>query len=83
MTQIKIDLFFYGALKNYYGSKLGLMILTGTDLNGILRILKEMDHKASEILDSCKMAIDSEFAEPGYTISKPVEIVLLPPFSGG
>jgi hypothetical protein len=83
MNQITINLTFYGSLKSFFGEKQQMQVPEELDLAGVVQILKKKQPMASAQLDSCRLAVGSEFEAMEYRIIEPVEVVVMPPFSGG
>lgn len=83
MSSITLNILFFGPLKNFFGEKLSLIVPEGSVLEEVITKLKIISPEASDLLDSCKIAIDSTIEEPNFTLCKACEIAILPPFSGG
>jgi molybdopterin converting factor small subunit len=83
METVNISLVFFGSLKGFFGNQSDISVPRGTNLGILLKILKDKAPDATEILNSCRIAINSEFETIDFTIVQPGEIAILPPFSGG
>jgi molybdopterin converting factor small subunit len=83
MNIINIQIVFFGALKSHFGSHLQMSVPKGMALGQLVEILAEKAPAASEILTSCRIAVDSALEKENFTLRKSHEIAILPPFSGG
>ena len=83
MEKININLLFFGPLKSYFGDKSNMPVPKGTQLSQILKKLLENKPDAKDILNSCQIAVNSEFKSTDYSIVQSSEVAILPPFSGG
>ena len=83
METVNINLVFFGSLKGFFGNHSDISVPRGTNLGILLKMLKDKVPDAIEILNSCRVAVNSEFKTSDFTIVQPGEIAILPPFSGG
>lgn len=83
MENIDINVLFFGSLKPIYGNQMNLSIPRGLQLAAFIAKLKEMSPEATELLDSCRIAIDCELKNDDFAIDKSYELAVLPPYSGG
>lgn len=78
-----ITLILFGALKDHFEPQMNLEIETEWTGNQLFQHLKSLKPTASDVLNSCQLAINNEFIHPEEVIPEGAQIVLLPPFSGG
>ena len=83
MDLVDINVLFFGPLKTHFGSQLQMMVPKGLELRALIDMLKEKSPSASQILTSCRVAVDSELERGDFAINQSYRIAILPPFSGG
>ena len=79
----KITLILFGALKDHFEPQMNMEIEKEWTGNELFQHLKSLKPTASDVLESCQLAINNEFIRPEAVIPEGAQIVLLPPFSGG
>jgi molybdopterin converting factor small subunit len=83
METVNIHLVFFGSLKNFFGSVSEMAVPKGTNLDILIKMLRDREPDAVDVLNTCRVAVNSEFETKDFAIVQPGEIAILPPFSGG
>ncbi|MBP6611457.1 MAG: MoaD/ThiS family protein [Paludibacter sp.] len=80
---ISYNLVMYGALKDFFPSKMSLELADECTVKVLIGELKLKFPEASDVLSVCQLAVNDVFVSDEKFLLNGTEIVLLPPFSGG
>lgn len=83
MRNIQIKVLFFGSLKEFFCDQVELQVPDNINLGRLMKIFKEKSPEASNILSSCRIAVDNELRDLDFIVNEPLEIAFLPPYSGG
>lgn len=80
--EIRVKLF-AGAREAVGSAEVAVFATPETTAGELLDLLVEEFPDAAEILRSCRVAVEREFAADGSVVPKDAEVALIPPVSGG
>lgn len=83
MDKISIKIVCFAGLRKYFGAETTVHVEPGSSYSKIIDKLKEMKPEASEVLSSCRIAVNEEFVSLGEKIKSENTMFLIPPSSGG
>jgi molybdopterin converting factor small subunit len=83
MNTVNIRILFFGSLRAYFGDQMQMQVTHGLEIGDVMEILKTKSPDASDVLASCRVAVDSELEQCDFKLNQPHELAILPPFSGG
>jgi len=83
MDKRSIKIICFAGLRKYFGSEVTVLVETGASYSQVIDELKAINSEATEILSSCRIAVNEEFISLNEPL-KPTNILfLIPPSSGG
>lgn len=83
MSQRSVKIICFAGLRKYFGSETVVTIDTGASYSAVIDALKTLNPEASEVLPSCRIAVDEEFVSLSEPLKSENTIFLIPPSSGG
>ena len=73
----------FAILKDYFSSSLEIELGDTAKTADAIQALKELNPKASNVLDSCRIAVDETLVSRQFDLQEGATLFLLPPSSGG
>lgn len=73
----------FAVLKDFLGPEVSLELETGQSVKDVLSILRSNYPAASDVLNTCRVAIHEEFVSQDVQVADNEHIYILPPSSGG
>jgi sulfur-carrier protein len=83
MDKRSIKIICFAGLRKYFGSETTVQVGSGSTYSKVIDELKAINPEASEILLSCRIAVNEEFISLDEPIKSENTIFLIPPSSGG
>lgn len=78
-----IKVHFFAGLKRYFPNHQTIDSESMDSLQDVIQHLKVLQPEASELLDSCRIAVDENFVPLKTVITDVKEVFVIPPSSGG
>ena len=83
MDKRPIKIICFAGLRKYFGSELTVHIDSGASYSDVIDELKVINPEATEILSSCRIAVNEEFVSLNELLKTENILFLIPPSSGG
>lgn len=83
MEQLTVQVVCFAGLRKYFGSKTEVKVEVGSNYHAILEALAKVNPEASEVLESCRIAVNEQFVSPDSPLKQVDTVFLIPPSSGG
>ena len=83
MDKIPIKIICFAGLRKYFGTEVTVLVETGTNYSKVIDELKVINPEATEILSSCRIAVNEEFISLDELLKPENILFLIPPSSGG
>ncbi|BBE17441.1 hypothetical protein AQPE_1591 [Aquipluma nitroreducens] len=83
MDKRAIKIICFAGLRKYFGSETTVHVESGDNYSVIIDGLKAINPEATEVLTSCRIAVNEAFVSLGDPIKTENAIFLIPPSSGG
>jgi len=81
MRSIKIICF--AGLRKFFGSETSVFIEQHSSYSKVIEELKKLNPEATEVLSSCRIAVNEEFVNLDELMKSEDTLYLIPPSSGG
>ena len=81
MRSIKIICF--AGLRKFFGSETSVFIEQNSSFSKVIEELKKLNPEATEVLSSCRIAVNEEFVNLDELMKSEDTLYLIPPSSGG
>jgi molybdopterin synthase sulfur carrier subunit len=78
-----ITIHFFAGLKRFFSTSIQMEALKLQTAKDVIDQLKATYPEASDLLDTCRIAVNEEFVEPSIAVKPNMELFLMPPSSGG
>ena len=83
METREIKIICFAGLRKYFGSQTTVKVEPGDSYSKIIEKMKLLNPEATEILSSCRIAVDEDFVRLSEPIKPGDSLFLIPPSSGG
>lgn len=83
MDKRTIKIICFAGLRKYFGNEATVTVETGASYSNVIDELKIINPEATEILSSCRIAVNEEFITLNELLKPENTIFLIPPSSGG
>lgn len=83
MDKRPIKIICFAGLRKYFGSETTVLIETGASYSKVIDELKLINPEATEVLSSCRIAVNEEFISLDEPLKPGNTLFLIPPSSGG
>ncbi|MDD2303558.1 MAG: MoaD/ThiS family protein [Prolixibacteraceae bacterium] len=83
MDKKLIKIVCFAGLRKYFGSETSVFVEDGASYSGVIDALKALNPEATEVLPSCRIAVNEAFVALNEPIKNENTIFLIPPSSGG
>ena len=83
MDKRTIKIICFAGLRKYFGSETTVQVVSGASYSKVIDELKAMNPEATDVLSSCRIAVNEEFISLDEPIKSENTIFLIPPSSGG
>lgn len=83
MNKTPIKIICFAGLRKYFGSELTVLVETGASYSQVINELKVINPEATEILSSCRIAVNEDFISLEELLEPENILFLIPPSSGG
>ena len=83
MDKRAIKIICFAGLRKYFGSETTVHVESGDNYSAIIDGLKAINPEATEVLSSCRIAVNELFVQLSDPIKTESTIFLIPPSSGG
>jgi molybdopterin converting factor small subunit len=83
MDKRPIKIICFAGLRKYFGSEVTVLVESGACYSKIIDELKVITPDATEVLASCRIAVNEEFVSLNDPVNPENTIFLIPPSSGG
>jgi len=80
---MNIKIICFAGLRKYFGSETSVFVEPGNSYSKVIDELKAINPEATEVLASCRIAVNEEFVSLNETIKSENILFLIPPSSGG
>jgi len=78
-----ITVHFFAGLKRFFSAPIKMEALRIITAQDVISQLKIKYPEASDLLDTCRIAINEEFVDLSIAVKPNMELFLIPPSSGG
>lgn len=83
MDKRLIKIICFAGLRKYFGSEVTVLVESGASYSKVIVELKAIKPEATEVLSSCRIAVNEEFISLSEPLKPENTIFLIPPSSGG
>ena len=83
MDKRTIKIICFAGLRKYFGSEVTVLVESGASYSNVIDELKVINPEATEVLASCRIAVNEEFISLNEPLKAENTIFLIPPSSGG
>jgi molybdopterin synthase sulfur carrier subunit len=83
MDKRTIKIVCFAGLRKYFGSDVTVQVESGASYSKIIDELKIINTEATEVLSSCRIAVNEEFVSLDELLKPENTLFLIPPSSGG
>lgn len=83
MDKRSIRIICFAGLRKYFGSETNVRVGTNGSYSDIVDQLKLLNPEATEVLTSCRIAVNEDFVLLSEPLKPESTIYLIPPSSGG
>ena len=83
MDKRPIKIICFAGLRKYFGSEATVLVESGASYSKVIDELKAINPEATEILSSCRIAVNEDFISLDEPLKPENTIFLIPPSSGG
>jgi molybdopterin synthase sulfur carrier subunit len=80
---MEIKVICFAGLRKYFGSEAIVLVQSGDNYSKVIDELKALNNEATEVLSSCRIAVNEEFVSLTDPVKSKNTIFLIPPSSGG
>ena len=83
MNKKAIKIICFAGLRKYFGSEVTVLVESGASYSKVIDELKSVNPEATEVLSSCRIAVNEEFVSLNDPVKTENTLFLIPPSSGG
>lgn len=83
MNKTPIKIICFAGLRKYFGSEVTVHVESGASYSNVIDELKVINPEATEILSSCRIAVNEDFISLNELLKPENTLFLIPPSSGG
>ena len=83
MDKRPIKIICFAGLRKYFGSETTVLVDFVASYSNVIEELKVINPEATEVLSSCRIAVNEEFISLSEPLKPENTIFLIPPSSGG
>ncbi len=83
MDKRTIKIICFAGLRKYFGSEATVHVESGASYSAVIDELKAINPDATEVLSSCRIAVNEEFVSLNEPLKPENILFLIPPSSGG
>ncbi len=83
MDKRPIKIICFAGLRKYFGSETIVTVDSDTSYSVVIDELKALNPDATEVLSSCRIAVNEEFVSLNEVLKPESTLFLIPPSSGG
>jgi molybdopterin converting factor small subunit len=83
MDKRSIKIICFAGLRKYFGSETTVLVEPNASYSNVVDELKRINPEATEILSSCRIAVNEEFISLDEPLKTENTLFLIPPSSGG
>ena len=83
MDKRPIKIICFAGLRKYFGNETSVHVESGSAYSKVIEALKVLNPEASEVLSSCRIAVNEEFVRLDEPIKPEDTLFIIPPSSGG
>jgi len=83
MEKRSIKIICFAGLRKYFGSEVTVLVESEDSYSNVIDELKVINPEATEVLSSCRIAVNEEFISLSEPLKSENTIFLIPPSSGG
>jgi molybdopterin converting factor small subunit len=83
MDKRPIKIICFAGLRKYFGSEATVLVESGASYSKVIDELKAINPEATEILSSCRIAVNEDFISLDELLKSENTLFLIPPSSGG
>ena len=83
MDKRPIKIICFAGLRKYFGSEATVLVESGASYSVVINELKAINPEATEILSSCRIAVNEDFISLDEPLKPENILFLIPPSSGG
>jgi len=73
----------FAGLRKYFGSEASVSVDQNASFKTIIEELAKLNPEATEVLGSCRIAVNEQFVALDQPLNKVSTVFLIPPSSGG
>ena len=73
----------FAGLRKFFGSEVTLLVEPDSSYIKVIEALQLLNPEATEILSSCRIAVNEDFVQLSETMKQEDTLFLIPPSSGG
>ena len=73
----------FAGLRKFFGSEVTLLVEPDSSYIKVIEALQLLNPEATEILSSCRIAVNEDFVQLSETMKQEDNLFLIPPSSGG
>ncbi len=83
MEKKSIKIICFAGLRKYFGGETTVLVEPDSNYSKVIEELQVLHPEASEILSSCRIAVNEDFVRLSETVKSEDTLFLIPPSSGG
>ena len=83
MEKRSINIKCFAGLRKFFGSETTVLVEQDSNYAKVIEALQLLNPEATEILSSCRIAVNEDFVQLSETIKQEDTLFLIPPSSGG
>lgn len=80
---MNIRLLTFAAMKDYFSADTAMTLDSEYTVEDLKQTLKSQNPSASELIDSCRFAVNQVFVDDKFDLFEGAVVAILPPSSGG
>ena len=73
----------FAGLRKFFGSEVTVLVEPDSSYIKVIEALQLLNPEATEILSSCRIAVNEDFVQLSETMKQEDNLFLIPPSSGG
>jgi len=83
MDKRPIKIICFAGLRKYFGNEITVLVKSGASYSEVIDELKAINPEATDVLSSCRIAVNEEFISLDEPLKTENILFLIPPSSGG
>ncbi|MEZ5103733.1 MAG: MoaD/ThiS family protein [Draconibacterium sp.] len=83
MNTREIKIISFAGLRKYFGGETTINVEPGCNYSKVIEEMQLLNPEATEILSSCRIAVNEEFVQLSESMKSEDTLFLIPPSSGG